>query len=307
MTADDLASVIEQQHAPDLYSYVLVDPLAPEDKGDSALLAQLREALGESAMMRVPRFDLAHVPHLHPVLVCLAIPGALPSRAILELTARAAVRGLFQPRRYLCGWVFSEQPAANIAAHLSRLCRLPDTAQALSFYPVYEPIRLELLAATFKQGERAPWWPISRWLFLNSSGQLLNLKGQSGQRCLLPASAWRMQADGALVERVLRSLSALRAGVNNTLQCQIPSFAAVRAGNHIQEARALGLTDPEDIVVLALHQLCIHPQLTSLAAVRGLIDAARQEQRALAPLLARYSEAHWRHLTQSLTEAERLA
>ncbi|MBA6130592.1 hypothetical protein [Pseudomonas juntendi] len=126
MTADELAHVIEQQHAPTLYSYVLVDPLAPEDKGDPALLAQLREALGASALMRVPRPDLVHVPHLHPVLVCLAVPGALPSRAILELTARGAVRGLFQPRRYVCGWVFSEQPAADIAAHLSCLCRLPD-------------------------------------------------------------------------------------------------------------------------------------------------------------------------------------
>ena len=47
MTADELAHVIEQQHAPTLYSYVLVD-LAPEDKGDPALLAQLREALGRA-------------------------------------------------------------------------------------------------------------------------------------------------------------------------------------------------------------------------------------------------------------------
>ncbi|MDH2014444.1 hypothetical protein N5J66_10790, partial [Pseudomonas juntendi] len=154
MTADELAHVIEQQHAPTLYSYVLVDPLAPEDKVDPALLAQLREALGASALMHVPRPDLAHVPHLHPVLVCLAVPGALPSRAILELTARAAVRGLFQPRRYVCGWVFSEQPAADIAAHLSCLCRLHDN-----------PLEVWVSRSLFGEGSEVPnvRWDSVEW------------------------------------------------------------------------------------------------------------------------------------------------
>ncbi|MFJ4456651.1 hypothetical protein ACIP1G_22535 [Pseudomonas sp. NPDC089392] len=304
MGTDDLASLIEKQHAPHLHCHVLIDPLATEDSDDDALLAQLRSALGESALTRVHRTDLAQAPHLHPVLVCLAAPGTEPSRSLLQLTAQAAQRGLFQRRRYLCGWLFSEAPSATIAAHLAGLCQVPNAKREFSFYPVYEPVRLELLAATFKQVEQGPWWPIGNWLFLSSGGRLVNLKGQSGQRHPLPDPAQRIQDDVALVERALASWRMLRASSTDASQCQIPPFAAVRASNHIDDARGLGLSDAEDLVVLALHQLCIHPRIHTLAAVRSMIDAASREQLPLAPLLARYSEAHWRRLTESLPKSE---
>ncbi|MEN5038426.1 hypothetical protein [Pseudomonas sp. TWI929] len=304
MGTDDLASLVEKQHAPHLHCYALIDPLATEDKGEHALLAQLRSTLGEGALTPVHRADLAHAPQLHPVLVCLAAPGTAPSRSLLELTARAAQRGLYQRRRYLCGWLFSEVPSAAIASHLIGLCRVPNAKRAFSFYPVYEPVRLELLAASFRQVEQGPWWPIGNWLFLSSGGRLVNLKGQSGQRHPLPEPAQRIQGDVLLVERVLASWRTLRAGSTDANQCQIPPFAAVRASNHIDDARGLGLSDPEDIVVLALHQLCIHPRIHTLAAVRSMIDAASREQLPIAPLLARYSEAQWRRLTESLPKSE---
>ncbi|WEK28718.1 MAG: PAAR domain-containing protein [Candidatus Pseudomonas phytovorans] len=48
----------------------------------------------------------------------------------------------------------------------------------------YEPVRLELLAASFKQVEHGPWWPINSWLFLSSGGRLAHLKAEA-QWCRL--------------------------------------------------------------------------------------------------------------------------
>ncbi|MFK3815169.1 hypothetical protein ACI2KG_00920 [Pseudomonas sp. NPDC089407] len=304
MGTESLVSQIEKHHAVNVYCHVLIDPLASAGKGDHALLARLREALGEHALTRVPRADLLHAPHLHPVLVCLSSPGTSPCRSLLELAARAAQRGLYQRRRHVCGWLFSEAPSAAVASHLKGLCRVPDTKRESSFYPVYEPVRLELLAATFKQVEQGPWWPIGNWLFLSSGGRLANLKGQSGRQYPLPVAALRIQQDVPLIERVLASWRVLRAGSTEARQCQIPPFAAVRVSNHIDDARSLGLNDTEDIAVLALHQLCIHPRMHTLAEVRSMIDAVVRGQLALAPLLARYSEAHWRCLSESLPKSE---
>ncbi|QJQ20634.1 hypothetical protein HG549_12065 [Pseudomonas sp. SK] len=304
MGTEGLASLIEIQHEPHLHCHVLIDPLAIAGNGDHALLAQLRSALGEHALTYVPRADLAHAHHLHPVLVCLAMPGTTPSRSLLEQTARAAQKGLYQRRRYLCGWLFSEAPSATLASHLAALCRVPDAQGAFSFYPVYEPVRLELLAATYRQVEQGPWWPIGKWLFLSSGGRLVNLKGQDKQRHPLPAPAQRIQDDVVLVERVLGIWRALQAQASDAYPCPIPPFAAVRASNHIDDARALGLSKAEDIVVFALHQLCIHPRLHHVAAVRELINSVVRQQRPLAPALACYSEEQWRRLTESLPTSE---
>ncbi|EKT4561272.1 hypothetical protein QEM42_002445 [Pseudomonas putida] len=305
MSSEALANIIEGHYAAHLHCHVLIDPLAIAGRSDHALLAQLREALGEAALTRVHRADLAHAPHLHPVLVCLASPGAMPSRTLLELTARTAQRGLHQRRRYLSGWLFSEAAPVTLAAHVSALCRIPNAERAFSFYPVYEPVRLELLAATFERVEQGPWWPVSNWLFLSSGGRLSSLKGQSGQRHPLPRPARRIQDDVPLIEQVLAMWRVLRAGSQDASHCQIPPFAAVRASNHIDDARRLGLSTQEDIVVFALHHLCIHPRLHTVAAVRRMVDAAVGDHRPLAPMLARYSEAQWCHLIDPLPEAER--
>jgi len=305
INSEHLASSIEGHHAAHLHCHVLIDPLAIAGKSDHALLAQLREALGEPALTQVHRADLAHAPHLHPVLACLAAPGAMPSRQLLELTARAARRGLHQRRRYLSGWLFSEATSATVAAHITAMCRIPNAERAFGFYPVYEPVRLELLAATFERVEQGPWWPISNWLFLSSGGGLLSLKGQSGQRHPLPDSARRNQEDVRLIERVLDIWRVLRAGSHDASQCQIPPFAAVRVSNHIDDARRLGLSTQEDIMVFALHHLCIHPRLNSVAALHSMVDAAVSDHRPLSPMLARYSDDQWCRLIEALPNTER--
>jgi hypothetical protein len=57
-------------------------------------------------------------------------------------------------------------------------------------------------------------------------------------------------------------------------------------------------------MVFALHHLCIHPRLHTVAAVRRMVDAAVGDHRPLAPMLARYSEAQWRQLIECLPKSE---
>lgn len=55
MSSEALANIIEGHHAAHLHCHVLIDPLAIAGRSDHALLAQLREALGEAALTRVHR------------------------------------------------------------------------------------------------------------------------------------------------------------------------------------------------------------------------------------------------------------
>ena len=304
MNVESLVSRIEGHHAAHLHCHVLIDPLAIAGKSDHALLAHLRETLGASALTRVYRADLAHAPHLHPVLACLASPGTMPSRELLELTVRAAYKGLHQHRRYLCGWLLSEAASATVAAHITTMCRVPDAERKFSIYPVYEPVRLELLAATFKHVEHGPWWPINNWLFLSSGGRLAHLKGQGGQRHSLPEPALRIQGDVKMIEQVLAAWRGLRAGSSLMNQREIPPFAAVSASNFIDDARMLGLNATHDIQVFALYHLCLHSRLHTVPAVRSMVDAAAKGQRPLTSMFAQYSDEQWQRTVYSLRGSE---
>jgi hypothetical protein len=120
----------------------------------------------------------------------------------------------------------------------------------------------------------------------------------------LPAPARRIQDDVGLIERVLATWRVLRAGSHHVDQCLIPAFAAVRASNHVDDARRLGLSEREDIVAFTLHHLCIHPRLHTVPAVSEMVEAAARGRAPLAALLARYSEAQWRQLIECLPKSE---
>lgn len=66
MRTDNLARLIESHHGAHLYCHVLIDPLATAHDGDHGVLAPLRNALGEQALTRVHRADLAHAPNCIP-------------------------------------------------------------------------------------------------------------------------------------------------------------------------------------------------------------------------------------------------
>lgn len=293
MSSEALIKLINQHHRPGQYRYVLLDPLAVSESSEQSLLASLELALGDKAMTRVVRPDLPRAPGLHPRLVCLGSPGNSPDISLLEATAQAAERDLHRRKRHVCGWLLSEAPATVVAAHLTALCRLPDASGATTFHPVYEPLRLELLAALFERAEQGPWWPIERWVFVTSGGSLASLKGQPHAQRNLPPGAIRVQQDAALIEAVLAAWRRLPAFPGAR---EIPPFAALRTANHLDDARELGLTVEQDILVMALHLLRLHAQLHTQKAVRDMVDMAVRQQRPLTEMFAHFSDSSWRHL-----------
>ncbi|MFJ4351254.1 hypothetical protein ACIPZ5_10145 [Pseudomonas sp. NPDC089428] len=304
MSSEALIKLINQHHRPGHYSYVLLDPLAVSEDSEHSLLASLKSALGDTAMTRVVRPDLPHAPGLYPVLACLSSPGSLADASLLALTAQAAELDMHRRKRQVCGWLLSEAPPPAVAAHLTALCRLPDVSGATTFHPVYEPLRLELLAALFERAEQGPWWPIERWVFLTSGGSLASLKGQPQARWGLPAGALGVQQDIALIEAVLAIWKASTLFANTIKVPALPPFAAVRASNHINDARGLGLSAEQDIRALALHWLCLHPQLHTLQAVRDMISAAVHQHCPLSSQMARYSDSSWQRLLATLPNLE---
>lgn len=302
MNSEALIELISEQRRPEHYSYVLLDPLATPEDSEHSLLASLKLESDDLTMTRVVRPDLPHAPRLHPVLVCLAQPGSLPCTSRLELTVRAATgHDMHRRKRQVCGWLLSEAPPSVIAAHLIAMCRLPDASGATVFHPVYEPLRLELLAALYERVEHGPWWPIERWVFLTSGGRLASLKGQPHTRRGLPAGAIRTQQDAALTEALLSACRALPVFPGAR---EIPPFAAVHASNHIDVARGLGLNAEQDLLVLALHLLRLHARLHTQKAVRDMIDMAIRQQRPLAELFAHFSDSSWQRLVAALSQQE---
>ncbi|MEN5303498.1 MULTISPECIES: hypothetical protein [unclassified Pseudomonas] len=300
MNSKALVELINEHHRSGQHSYVLLDPLAAPKDSEHSLLKNLKSVLGDCAMTRVVRPNMPHAPESHPVLVCLGSPGSLPDAALLELTTKAAEHDMHRRKRQVCGWLLSEAAPSAIASHVTALCRLPEASGATSFHPVYEPLRLELLAALFERAEQGPWWPIERWVFVTSGGSLASLRGQPRNRRSLPAGAIGVQQDAALIEAVLAIWKASLLFTSATKVSTLPPFAAVRASNHINSARGLGLSAEQDIQALALHLLCLHPQLHTLQAVRDMIDAAIHRQCPLSAQLARYSDSNWQRLVATL-------
>ncbi|MFK0311658.1 hypothetical protein ACIQUF_10450 [Pseudomonas sp. NPDC090233] len=300
MSSDVLIKRILADHRPGLYCYVLLDPLAA---AENSLMEHLASALGEQALTRVYRPDLPSAPTLHPVLVCLSSADNQPCTSLLEMTALVAQQDLQRRKRYVCGWLLSEANPTALARHLTALCRLPDGSGSTTCCPIFEPLRLELLAAMSDRAQ-GPWWPIDRWVFLSSGGSLATLKGNPQAARGLPANALRIQGNVPLIEAVLavwRSVSALSGATNAPV---MPPFAAVRTSNHIDDARGLGLSEGQDIQVLALHMLCFHPKLHTLQVVLDMVNTAINQQRTLAPMLAQYSDPGWQRLVATLPRSE---
>ncbi|WP_238349318.1 hypothetical protein [Pseudomonas putida] len=303
MNSDAVIKLITEQLRPEMYCLVLVDPLAVREDSHLSILARVHETMGESAITRVYRADLPPEPALHPALICLSSPGMQPCPSLLKATAEAALHDVQRRKRHVCGWLLSKTPPARIAYHITALCRLPNETGATSFSPVYEPLRLELLVALLQQPEHGPWWPIEHWVFLTSGGRLASLNGHPNSRSDLPAATTRVLGDVALIEALLAARRVLLSRPRSPELLPLPTLAAVRASNHIEDARRLGLSEQEDILVLALHQLCLHPDIHKLAAVQRLIDTCIRLRRPLSSLLSTLSAATWDRMIATLPPA----
>lgn len=297
---------VAEEHLPDAALYLLLDPSADCAADDPLHIEALRQALGGDAVTSLHRPDLIHTPSACPVLVTLAMPGVSPSQGLLALSALRAFEDLARHKRYVCGWLSSNAEARYLSAHIVSLGLLP-LEQGRAFFPIHEPLRLELLAGTLRQNEVGPWWPIRHWLLPTSSGATSLLTGVPERGTAPDIRATAVQRDAPLV-------SALLSGWRRALQLPLtyaparwngatalPPQAAARAYNQIQQARHLGLSQQEDILTLALHCLMLHPQLHQHTGVRALIEQAAQGQAPLSQLLTPYNDHAWQRAVADVT------
>ncbi|SCZ39190.1 MULTISPECIES: hypothetical protein [Pseudomonas] len=308
MTPAIVQAFAKEQHAANASLYLLLDPLADCAEDDPLHIDTLCQSLGSDAVTRLRRPDLAHTPQACPVLVTLATAGAEPSDYLLSLSVLRAKEDERRSRRYVCGWLSSTATAATVSNHLIELGHLP-TSAGKQFFPVYEPLRLELLVATFKHGETGGWWPIHQWLFPTSSGASSCLIGQADTSVVFSPFTSAVQQDAALVSSLL---GAWRRAVSLPLtyaparwqgHTLLPPQAAARAYKQINDARQLGLKNQHDIVTLALHRLILHSSLHTHAYIGTSIKLAIENGTSLGKLFSELNDQSWQRIVSDLTFA----
>lgn len=294
------------------YFYVLIDPLAGCDDSDPLHVSGLQDTLGPQALTVVPRADLAHTPAACPHLVTLAEPHGQPDAALMDRTLDRAQFDAAYSKRYICGWLCSPEPPGTLAHRLAERCHI-ESASAQRFLPLFEPLRLELLAATSHEETSAWLGPVRQWICPTSAGDLTLLRGNASTLTpsSLSARVLTVQAD---VPRIAILLAAWRDATGRPLRYAprqwhgdtlLPPDAAAAAWRQLRDARALGLASLDDQLVFALHRLTIHPRLDEHPAVRADITRAARGETTLADRFDTYTDALWSHVVTALSTQER--
>ncbi|MNF50016.1 hypothetical protein D3C76_565250 [compost metagenome] len=306
MTPATVQAFASKQHSPNASLYLLLDPLADCAEDDPLHIEALRQTLGDDALTRLRRPDLDHTPQSCPVLVTLSTATIKPSEHLLSLSALRAKEDEGRSRRYVCGWLSSTAISASVSTHLIRLGQV-SMAAGKQFFPVYEPLRLELFVATLKHGEIGGWWPIHHWLFPTSSGASSLLIGQPDTEPTFGPRAIAVQQEARLVSSVLSAwrhalrLSLTYAPTRWRGPTLLPPQAAAQAYKQIYQARQLGLVRQQDIVTLALHRLMLHSQLHEHIDVRKLIEKAAKNETPLTALFTTLNDQSWQRIVSDLT------
>ena len=168
------------ERAPDDYLYLLLNPLAPCPPTEPLSIHTLTQTLGDKAISRVMRPDLAHAPDACPALVQLAAPGDTANISLLASAERHSTEDASYKKRYVCGWLASDRPIDAVADHLAARCMdviKPVAGKRIT--PWFEPLRLELLAGSMERAFPALLWPVKRWLCPTSWGTYTLLRGAS--------------------------------------------------------------------------------------------------------------------------------
>lgn len=303
----DVLDFVSEQHAPDDWLYLLLDPTSECAPDDPMHIENLRRTLGDQALTRVPRPDFAHSPDACPVLVTLATPGGVAPETWLRESAWRAADDRLGHRRYVCAWISSTVPADALGNHLIALGESVSTPGD-AFLPVYQPLRMELLGCTFATDRSGSWWPVRHWLFPASNGATFFVDGNPHQSTPPSALAISMQQDVPLVAALLslwsHSLkqSQLPWSPTRWTGPGLPDYAAFDAWRLIQQGRELGLQRTGDLLVLAQYRLIIHALLHRHPGIRPYILGAAQGQYRLDAAFATMGQRDWGRIATELPD-----
>lgn len=310
MIESPLHAFLNTQRNEQHYAYLLIDPLAGYGELDALAPFALTQALGDSASTIVLRPDLAHSPEACPRLITLAEPDQAVDPVWIEASLDRATLDASFSKRYVCGWFTCDAPPGTVAQAIAQRCIVHGAGPQAKTIPFFEPLRLELLAAT-SHDDLAGWLgDLHAWVVPNSSGSISLLKGSASSHWMPSEKTLQIQQDAPTVELLLSAWRyALRlpltyAPYRWTGDSLLPPQAASVAWRQLRDARQLRLTQRADQIAFALHRLMIHPRIDEHSYVQqDLVRAARGET-SLIDAFDRYGDHTWSNIVQALrTEA----
>lgn len=311
MSTATVTYFLERYRQPDDYLYLLVDGLAECAPEHPLSVPSLLQSLGEAAVTRVLRPDLAHTPDACPALVQLARPGESPALHHLEWSAQHVSMDSGYHKRYVCGWLLSPQPLEVIASHIAARCHIT-AAEDGSPSPWFEPLRLELLCAAVAREITWLLCPIRFWLLPLSWGTHSAVRGNDRPvEVLMPTLGRQTQQWAPLISNVLGSWQHLLQSPVGFApwrwngDTRLPPQAALHVLRLVRDAYELGLRSHRDIATLCLHQVFIHPLLPQHPEIQALIAKARSGALNLQSHFAsHYDEALWKRTFTDLPHAK---
>ena len=284
--------------------YLLLDPLTDHDEAGPLSRAALVQLLGEDAVMIVPREDLAHSTHACPILADLSSAADEVRRALLETSAAQAADEAARSRRYVCGWLISALDPASLALYLAGMHGMGDASGRNHFFPIHEPLRLELLAAADMAYATQRLGPVREWLVPGSHGGVVLLKGAAngeGPRSLTPIALEALDEAPRVAAVLAAWRGALRSNASGAL---LPRNAARDAFVQIHRAKTQSrLRDHDDIATLAINGVIRHPRLHESPEVAALIERAARGEAPLADLFSTLHDARWTYIVSGLSPA----
>ena len=311
MNTGPVSYFLEHYRKPDDYLHLLLDGLAECAPEHPLSVPSLIQSLGEAAVTRVLRPDLAHAPDVCPALVQMASPGESPALRHLQWSAERASQDPGYHKRYVCGWLLSPQPLEVIASHIAARCHTTASADGRPT-PWFEPLRLELLSATAASEISWLLCPIRFWLSSLSWGVHTAVRGtDTPVEVVMPSSARQALQWAPLINSLLGTWQhLLRRPVGFapwrwTGDSVLPPQAALHALRLVRNAHAFGLREQRDIIALCLHQVFIHPLLPQHPEIQALIAKAGSGALDLQSHFAsHYSEALWKRTFTDLPRAK---
>lgn len=309
MTRKAVTHFVEHQRAADDYFYLLVDGLAECAVHHPLSVPSLIESLGDAAVTRVLRPDIAHTPSRCPALIQLAAPGEQVPQRYLDLSVNYADWDLGYNERYICGWLVSPQPLEVIARHIADRC---DTTASEDGQPSpwFEPLRMELLFSAMNTQAGDLLSPIRFWLSPVSWGGCMLIRGTSyPPGTSLPPLARETQQLAPVIHRFL---GAWRQMIKQPPlfgpwlwngATVLPPQAGVHGFRLIRDARRLGLTHSRDLIALSLRRVTLHPHLPQHPEIQRMLAQARAGH----PLLSQFAtcpDSLWKRIYADLPRAE---
>ncbi|MHA6194123.1 hypothetical protein ACX3YG_07095 [Pseudomonas wadenswilerensis] len=310
MHRNSIRKFVEKYRTADDYLYLLVDGQAECALEHPLSVPSLTRSLGDAAITRVLRPDIAHEPGHCPALIQLSRPGEPAPQRYLDLSADYAAWDFDFNERYICGWLASPESLEVVAPHIAARCdTTADESGNSSAW--FEPLRLELLSASMDHAAGELLAPIRSWLLPVSWGSYAVL------HCTNYPLEQGISAPARETQQLAPEVNTFLGIWRHALQSDVgfapwrwngpgvlPEQAGVHAFRLIRDARRLGLCNSSDRIALSLHRVFLHPHLPQHPDIQQVITQARAGSLDLKSHFATYGEAAWKRIVYDLPRAK---